>query len=398
MNELFEIYLNKLNKGVYTVPLFKPVIEYACTRYGENRIDYTVTKQYSAKDYTLIYDTREAFDILIANFKERNPKLTEGSVEEWFDGVKKYMEYNDFILGHSGIGRIDLIIHYPRIDITNSNKASHVMYDTFIKVNLNYSCTMENQFRYKRSTFSSIEYSHNYAHSHVSRDYIKYIKEYNRIEWITSCLGDHSINGVIANINTSSILSIYDYMIFFDQLDSYLAWESIEGGPYINMNVLKNSVMSVQYNGGHSVTELATIKPQLLEIIERIMDNYVSIKICSDKHKILYRDLVVDIDNFETELVKEYLKAGYAPPNYLLCYRYKNGLKSEYYTGKLIHSEVNTKNIKILEFKGQPVYLRIKESAEEDKVVDDIVFLPEILNNFLSALKINLNKINTKLK
>jgi hypothetical protein len=187
-------------------------------------------------------------------------------------------------------------------------------------------------------------------------------------------------------------------MVFFDQLDAYLSWESLEGGPYLKIGNLGNDSEGIQYPQRYSQREFDEIRDQLKEILVNIINDYVSIKVCTDKNRILYRDLVVDKDNLEVRLVKEYLKAGHKPPNYLLCYRYKQGLTSKYYTGKLAHKGVNAKELRLLLFKDKPVYLKIVDEIEESEIVNSIVFLPNILDNFLSTLKFEIYKVDTKLR
>ena len=64
MDELFETYLRRLKDGVYLIPLFKPVLKYAYTRYGLRRIDWTI-EQKNLAGYAFDYDTREDFDTML---------------------------------------------------------------------------------------------------------------------------------------------------------------------------------------------------------------------------------------------------------------------------------------------------------------------------------------------
>lgn len=131
------------------------------------------------------------------------------------------------------IKEIYFIIHFPQITITNNRKQNRTLSDIFIKfvveptMNPFFSC-----IKGLRTTISPIEYSAKYIHSHLPA------KDWSILRWDNFCLG----SGDISN-SRSLLCAEYDpdiLNLMFLQAETYLSWESLEGGPHILMESVIN--------------------------------------------------------------------------------------------------------------------------------------------------------------
>lgn len=134
--------------------------------------------------------------------------------------------YGDNYRVSSRSNEVALYILYPEKKITNG-KRTHTMYDLIIKVTFPYNEAklIFSSLRGSRLTITPEELQSSYGFSHMQT-----------INNAGFCYGSGPINGVIRKLT-----SVVDWLktpnfdaleqLFF-VLESYLAWESLEGGPY----------------------------------------------------------------------------------------------------------------------------------------------------------------------
>lgn len=126
----------------------------------------------------------------------------------------------------------DIIVHFPTIEITNELKNKHIIKDLYVNTVL--SITKDSTHGYIRvmgirRAFSLKEYESQYSHSHLPKWHNMY-----GYMWHDFCTGASQFTGVKMNLSTS--LEEDDWRIYFYSLQKYLSWESIEGGPYTQIN------------------------------------------------------------------------------------------------------------------------------------------------------------------
>jgi hypothetical protein len=392
MDDLFQIYVSNLEDGKYKIPIFFDLIQYTNQRYGEQRVS---VKTNSYTDCQLVinnFSDRVNFDKLINNASILFPALNSLDL-----ALKSFLLEENFLLQLCGIKNLNLIIHYPHTIITNSNKEKHNLYDIYIDLKFDMDCNLFRGIEFHRSAYTYLELINNYAHSHVPGSYVLDLMNKQNSIYNKPCLGTSQLQSSVANwsINNHS-LTIFDYMILLEHLDTFIGWESLEGGPYKKISELKDIKQNnISYRFSNSKEELASIAEELRQILYSIIDDYVSIKICSNIIGIKYKDLIIDMDNLEIRLVNEYLKK-FPPPLYLLCNRYKNNrLQNIYYTDMYSLQELKVNPVKVLDFKDNPVYLKLIEGTTEVNK-DPVVFIPDILKTFFKELKIIIN--NEKIK
>lgn len=125
-----------------------------------------------------------------------------------------------------------LFIHYPKVEISNSNGEKHTITDLYVAVPFGIDNATEKPYvrgpmlgtRMSRTT---VERSVNFVHSHLpSSNILGYFNAF--------CLG----SGTTAMQSAINNLTPGDYTeecfdAFLFQLDRYVCWESLEGGPYM---------------------------------------------------------------------------------------------------------------------------------------------------------------------
>lgn len=122
------------------------------------------------------------------------------------------------------------IFWYPQKEIRNSEGLSHLMRDVGfeIKFRKNGEHLQYESIQFFRLTISYLEYLANYGFSHAGNGYSKG----------NLCFGSGPLNATIGEVYETNWFTpdMELFELFLFQLDIYLGWESIEGGPYRRMN------------------------------------------------------------------------------------------------------------------------------------------------------------------
>lgn len=131
---------------------------------------------------------------------------------------------------------MNILILFPLIHITNSRDDHHDIKDIYVKFNISYNGETGFSFdiQGKRMTISLREYQSNYGHSHKNGIF----------SWESFCLGSSDFRLIKDSLLASC--KEEDWLMLFYSLESYLSWESIEGGPYKFMKDIayKNTINS----------------------------------------------------------------------------------------------------------------------------------------------------------
>ena len=236
-DEVFEDYLKRLNGGFYiphTLMIVRDVLE---GLYGHNRYEITVVFKpvFTLNKTVYIFNlfepeylrSKEFFDYLWTN----NPNIE--SVDWLRQGLM------------NSIAGAKVVIHYPHIDITNSEKANHHIKDIYMKIEFNALGEQLGTFQMNKATYTLAEARSGYRHSHsprLSSDSARYFQE-----WGSCCTGS-------GWLNNNRILSSSDELFitgYFKSLEGFLGWESIEGTPHTYMRTINqngNSTVVAHYD------------------------------------------------------------------------------------------------------------------------------------------------------
>lgn len=127
----------------------------------------------------------------------------------------------------------NLYLHYPELTITNTLGLSHTIYDLVVRIYITPEGEVQDLMG-KRYSFSKIEITKSYNHSHLPR-------RTNTFEYF--CLGKDTPFAKLKNSLES--VNSEQFGMFLLSLTSYLQWESIEGNPYISIVDLKPTTQNV---------------------------------------------------------------------------------------------------------------------------------------------------------
>jgi len=151
--------------------------------------------------------------------------------------------------------RYYLIIHYDNIEISNDRGTTHNMKDVYIFIRLTSDCLIYEQFRIWRGTITPEELSYGYIFSHATpseddfydlRTNIKnipvyyYGSTYRYYRFGRVCLGSGHINRTISDLMLRFDETVWQ--LFLNELDVYIRYEDLQGGPYMKMNIIPKTI------------------------------------------------------------------------------------------------------------------------------------------------------------
>lgn len=124
------------------------------------------------------------------------------------------------------------LIHIPETVIRNEFNESHVIKDFFFRIEFSlYSILWK--IEALRTTYTIDEYYSQYIHSHVGRLDKKHPKIFGII-----CTGTSPLSTTITNLKTDPDDDLW--MMLCSELEDFAQVESIDGGPFIKMNEIRN--------------------------------------------------------------------------------------------------------------------------------------------------------------
>lgn len=264
-----------------------------------------------------------------------------------------------------------LYIKFPEVTITNSKKETVKIYDliTVIEFRRDF-LKLKNAYIYGAVLGATNKlYKAKFRHSHLPlADIFCHFSSF--------CLGSSDISSMVMTLANDEF-NPYLFETFLYQLDAYVKWESLEGGPYCQMNNIN------QHNNRQLLTPPIDI------------NNYF--KICLEK-KFISKSLIaksenginlfdIDIEVLD-ELLLEYLldyvnkKKGLEDKVFTLINRDRNGdedyLYASHHVSTNTRSLVNTDREYKLPFRGEELQFKIIKENIEDKL-GEICINPLIL-------------------
>ena len=129
---------------------------------------------------------------------------------------------------------IFILVHFPKVTITNENNKSLDITHLFVKVKINIDGTIRGSFTLNRSEYTTNELNKNYMHSHV-RD----IPKNNFTQFQSSCLGSGPIRNTMTTLSAQYDLDVW--RLFCLELNKYVQVESLEGTPYHYLETVNSS-------------------------------------------------------------------------------------------------------------------------------------------------------------
>lgn len=282
------------------------------------------------------------------------------------------------------------IIKFPEINITNSKGHKHYIKDLYMLLRFNpWMRLLEMNGMRGKKTYSELDA--NYTHSHIATCGVEK-GSYRH----SCCLGHTDYDNLYMSLIGK--FGEYELTLFVQQLGDYLSWESIEGGPYCNIN----NIIRKDYNRGMptlSSTDRSIVyknfvkhyvdKPELIEV-EMTFQNGGLIPTFNIPINERFKQLV-------TTVCPESYKVYYDPLT-----------KREYSVSNQLSRNIERDNLmyrsngKLFTFRGEDVFFEIYNPQQEEviEVVHDKIapssaidhIARELLENLYSNYEKNLNK------
>lgn len=295
---------------------------------------------YKRKGWFLKYVEKRWFGIdnleIAKRFEELRDILDEIHGENW----------DFFFIDKHSLPKINIL--YPKLEMTNSVGHEHTIRDIIISLDLYVNSDklcFRTSIKGHRLTVSKKEYLSSYQHSHLyPTNYVDY--KYDLFGPYHFCLGNNEIPEIIATYNDNQEAGTFELLLL--TLETMLAWESLEGTPYIKINSLSLKVSGSEryyWNESHGKT-----------IFEHLLDsNYLS---AFSYDMDINRIKVLENDFFEESLLSIVINEL---PIYL-CIRVGN---NEHNYNKVINNNGFISHVPIYYvFKGQKIPFKIYDNRK----------------------------------
>lgn len=260
----------------------------------------------------------------------------------------------------SDSGKIEVTIHFPKLTIVNTKDDSHLITDLWVKVLFRSGgkfCDLWGT----RTTQTPEEKQAMYLHSHLSRNDIGC--------WESFCTGESAVTDMKAKLTREfDKTALTSFFLLIEQM---VAWESLEGVPYIKINEIANRT---------PVSSLNLSESQKQDVINTFLSKTESLN-----YDVTASQVGVNI-SLDEKQIEELLTEYYKTSSYM-CKKIGN----QYYA----HVSNSNENYKIgetgWEFKGEQLDLLIKPNGFELSE-DNLVIHPDLTRLINDYIQQDLSK------
>ena len=171
-----------------------------------------------------------------------------------------------------------LIIHFPAITLQNSRSNTHKLKDLYVALPFDSRMNHLRGWWGIRSTLSYSEFKSNYAHSHLSSSTVlRDLNSTKMCRFTEFCLGGGTITYNTVNGLAASSWNPKELENSLLIMHSYVAWESIEGGPFKSMSNIRlggnTAVASPSVNDCKQLWALFIATPTPIQLeIDKLMN------------------------------------------------------------------------------------------------------------------------------
>ena len=289
--------------------------------------------------------------------------------------------------------------------MTNEYDESIEITDLYAKVPLINNCLTAALFKLIRASYNSIQWRYGYLHSHVP----KFRSLENATFWHSCCTGNGPINNTMRKLRDSSTSTLTNWLLFCVELDKYVHVESLTGGPHYRMSTIGNTNAITEISSLYTTTSyVGRILTQefMNELIKYIIKSnqltYSYINGCysfgmsNENFIILVSNLFIEYVNQHVDELTSQQKEQIL--NIINRVIYRNGKLYHISTNNL--ESVSVENVCLFQFKGQPVYLTINRTSQEDNSTDmrilDTELVTMIAYKILKYINSNYEKSGNK--
>lgn len=318
-------------------------------------------------------------------------------MEELSPRQKVHNIFKDFF----GEDRVDIqgraiIIHFPKVTVTNENDRSIDITELWVKVEIDGDGCIDGTFTFMRSEYTDVQFRSGYGHSHMPP-----IDASNFDSWLSPCLGGGPIRHTIAAL--SSGFSEEMWQLFCLELSKYVTVESLGGIPYRCLervgNINDNSREVTEYTGEVRVYGNNVIKPEI-----EFVNKFIPYVILKKPFKFNYVDgaygIAMPYNKLLVILSNLFIKWHNALPNDL---KYSEEIlyskiisKGKYFNNKLYYivnpSNSSNNDSRPLEgtllftFKGEQIKFHIAETPSGEDQNTAILLKPNIVTVLIDRI------------
>ena len=277
-----------------------------------------------------------------------------------------------------------ILIYFPEFTIKNSSGDTHKILDLYVvlkPVLCSNGPNFGNSIYGFRTTLTDKEYSSGYIHSHIiSTDVYFEHFSLNDYAYKSFCLGSSEVIDIMQILNNSSSFDKNMFELLLLTLDTYVKWESLEGGPYIRM-----STIDFDRSGSSHIFVPTQHKEDAIYLIERSINVRKNWEYVHNNGTIK----VVYSDDFVNSLKKLFMDNNYT---HLFCT--KKGDRYYY----LSDSGYNIPRVlsKYILFRGTEKYLKIKNTLVRNMKSNINIEALEIHPTLLDIIENDISKKITK--
>lgn len=340
---------------------------------------YTIFQDFFGEEHTDLQGTPSEQDLYehlqIRGIKENEEHKNHFDISEQELTIisDAYSEYRFYIL-----------VWWPEVTVTNENDKSVKIQDLYAKIPVTiegFIAYESTGFQLTRSTFSELQYSSGYIHSHVPR-------RYNDVPTFQNpCLGSGPIKNTINNLKQNNDETIW--MLFCQELALYVTVESLTGVPYFKLESINSSTTPLfrslkECADSNTFYILSTAfttdeegKQKLLHLLSSFIDYYLSlapfpISFVENRYQCLMPDydFMINISNafiswFNTHGTQEQTSWLFDSKILIKAFVRDNTF---YKQNEITPSEIQRNSSRpLLYFKEQPVYLNILQGSNNEQ-------------------------------
>lgn len=409
MSNSVEIKIQEL----YDLIMSKPyeVLEIFNHYYGEDRVDIQSFPTFEEfKEHIItpaITDilSCEVLDIRPSEYRKLADKTLTTVPDNFIERVLEVLT-DTFVVDYLGrmyFNNIFILVHFPRVKITNENDKFVYANHMYAKICVSYNGSMINGFTLNRAEYSYDHISSDYMHSHIPG---VPLSDFTR--FISPCLGSGPIRSTTSNLNREYDEDLWG--LFCLELDKYVHTESIAGGPYIRLeNIYTNNnstsrlLLSTDFAVIKQFAYYSSFNKDMCKCFTRylLMSKKLKFAYNSEGYSIgmSFRDYIITVSNVFIDWYNEAFNNGVY--TYSLDDLIRYGTVSKYkITSTKIIKEINTRRgadysiyngKKVCTFKGKDVLVKITDSINTEDINTSILLNPNIALYILTEILYILN-------
>lgn len=408
MSNSVEIKIQEL----YGLIMSKPyeVLEIFNHYYGEDRVDiqsfptFEEFKRYVNISYITNILSCEVLDIRPSEYRELADKTLATVPDNLIERVLEVLTDTSVVdyLGRAYFNDIFILVHFPRVKITNENDKFVYANHMYAKIYLSYNGSMMSRFTLNRAEYSYDHISSDYMHSHISG-----IPLGDFTHFKTPCLGSGPIRSTISNLNSEYDEDLWG--LFCLELDKYIHTESIAGGPYrrleniyTNNNSTSRLLLSTDFKVVKRLINSNSFNKDMCKVFTRylLMSKKLKFAYNSEGYSIgmSFRDYIITVSNAFIDWYNEAFNNGVYTYSLDDLIRYNTVSKCKITSTKII-KEVSTRGTnysiyngkKVCTFKGKDVLVKITDNINTEDVNTSILLNSDIALYILTKILYILN-------